>query len=30
MAKQADEINVIAYRLQEYLRAVVLPADDWK
>ena len=30
MAKQADEINVIAHGLQEYLRAVVLPANDWK
>ncbi len=30
MATQADEINIIAHGLQEYLRAVVLPANDWK
>ncbi len=27
MAKQADEINLIAHGLQEYLRVVVLPAN---
>ncbi|UUM21168.1 hypothetical protein [Mycoavidus sp. SF9855] len=30
MAKQADEINIIAHGLQEYLRVVFLPANDWK
>ncbi len=28
MAKQADKINAIAHGLQEYLRAVVLPANS--